>query len=116
MTDTERVCKMPFFRNIMLVCMFGAVGTVYAGDGPHVPSYPRDVQSFVQDRDLCDHLRGEIPDQQPGNEEGVNEAVAAANKACKGTDARLDALNAKYANDPQVLQKLKTYEEHIEAN
>ena len=107
---------MSLCKNLMLSCALLVSGVVHGSDGGRSATYPAEVQQFVQDRDLCDHLRGEIPDQQPGNEEGMNEAVAAANKACKGTDARLDALKAKYANNPQVLQKLSTYEEHIEAN
>lgn len=73
----------------------------------------KDVDQFVDDRDLCDHMRGEFP--EPGSDpERIKEVEDGINKACQGMDARLAMLNAKYAQNPDIMQKLSQYEVRIE--
>lgn len=73
---------------------------------------PSDVDRFVDRRDICDHLAGEIPD--PPNPERMKEVIDGANKYCSGTDAELAALKVRYAKNPVIMDKLNQYEPHVE--
>ncbi|NZA27213.1 hypothetical protein H0E84_12555 [Luteimonas sp. SJ-92] len=77
------------------------------------PASPEDVQSFMAERDLCDHFRGEIPD--PEDSQRMDEVISAIDRHCTGTDARLDALRAKYADRAEILSRLAPYESGVEA-
>jgi hypothetical protein len=76
------------------------------------PPAPDSLQQFLSDREICDHLRGEIP--EPSDKARLQEVVADINKYCAGTDARLAALKARYAHDPQVTATLNALEAQIE--
>jgi len=78
---------------------------------PH--ELPEEVSKFVLDRDLCDHLRGEIP--EPGPRRSDSPTIDDINRACAGTDDRLARLRAKYANDPRAVTALASYEWPLEA-
>lgn len=67
---------------------------------------PKDVQAFVVRRDLCDHLRGE--DASSG------EAVAALERACRGTDAELARLRRQHARNAAVIRALADYDPEVE--
>jgi len=77
------------------------------------PAPPADITAFIEQRDVCDHLRGELPD--PEEQEQLDEAVRDINQQCKGTDAVLAALKKKYADAPATLNVLNRYEIDIEA-
>lgn len=72
--------------------------------------FPREVTTFMVDRDGCDHFRGEDP------YDAERRAYIAENIAelCKGTDARLAMLRRRYAGDPSVTAALRGYEDRIE--
>lgn len=72
---------------------------------------PSDISEFVQQRDLCDHLRGEIPDQ--GDEQ--SQVIDDINQQCRGTDAELQRLKLKYAGSTAFEQVLNQYEPDIES-
>jgi hypothetical protein len=74
---------------------------------------PRDVRTFVERRDTCDHWRGEAGDYNGDTEREreVNEGVA---KFCTGTDKELAILRLKYIDDQQVIQILSKYMTRIE--
>lgn len=74
---------------------------------------PLDVQAFAERRDVCDVLRGEIPDAD--RKESVEQVINDINQHCKGTDAALQKLKSKYANNAQVMTLLDQYESTIEA-
>jgi hypothetical protein len=74
---------------------------------------PADLTAFIEQRDVCDHLRGELPD--PEEQEQLDDAVRNINQQCKGTDAVLAALKKKYADAPATLNVLNRYEIDIEA-
>jgi hypothetical protein len=74
---------------------------------------PRDVQRFVDKREGCDHMRGEIP--EPGDKRRMQEVNREIQKLCKGTDKELAQLKKKYAKHPSVLQRLDEFEPDIEA-
>ena len=71
-----------------------------------------DVDRFVDRRDRCDHMAGEIPD--PPNPERMKEVIDGIDKYCTGTDAELAALKVQYANNPVIMDKLNQYELHVE--
>jgi hypothetical protein len=83
-------------------------------------SLPPDVKAFVEQRDLCDHFRGE-PYAGPSNDETVDQRrrrdfiIASQQKYCTGTDKRLAELKLKYRDEPDVLGRLNRYEEQIES-
>jgi len=72
--------------------------------------FPSDISEFVQQRDLCDHLRGEIPDQ--GDEQ--SQVIDNINQQCRGTDAELQRLKLKYADSTTFGHMLNQYETDIE--
>lgn len=74
---------------------------------------PRDVQRFVDKREGCDHMRGEIP--EPGDKRRMQEVNREMQKLCKGTDKELAQLKKKYAKNPSVMRRLDEFEPGIEA-
>ena len=73
---------------------------------------PADVEAFVERRDGCDHFRGEEPYEKQ-RAAFLDERVATL---CQGTDVALSDLRQKYADQPQVIARLKDYEDSIENN
>ncbi len=63
-------------------------------------SLPADVQTFVAERETCDHFRGE----EPYDVERRREIEAALDRYCRGTDARLKGLKKKYRNAPAAIR------------
>jgi hypothetical protein len=74
---------------------------------------PRDVQHFVDKREGCDHMRGEIPD--PSDKQSMKALNREIRKLCTGTDKELQKLKRKYAANPAIMQILNEYEPDIEA-
>lgn len=85
-------------------------------DGPNWCDYPHEVRAFIEQRDRCDHFRGEPwPEgDSPYDLERRRELTSAMKTACTGTDARLLALRAKYRDDADIVAALATYENDIE--
>lgn len=73
---------------------------------------PSDVNKFIEKREGCDHIRGEIP--EPSQKQRMREVNRENGKLCKGTDKALAQLKKKYAKNPQVLQRLDEFEPDIE--
>ena len=78
--------------------------------------YPHEVRVFLDQRDSCDHFRGE-----PWPEGDDAQAVArrkelrdAMATSCKGTDARLIELRATYRDDADIFGALAELENDIE--
>jgi hypothetical protein len=63
-------------------------------------SLPADVQTFVAERENCDHFRGE----EPYDAERRREIEGALDRYCRGTDARLEGLRKKYRNAPAAVR------------
>jgi len=63
-------------------------------------SLPPDVQTFVTERENCDHFRGE----EPYDAERAKEIAAALDRYCRGTDARLQGLKKKYRDAPAAVR------------
>jgi hypothetical protein len=75
-----------------------------------------EVRAFIDQRDSCDHFRGEPwPEgDSPYDLERRRELAAAMKTACGGSDAHLRALRAKYRDDAIVVAALAAYEDDIE--
>ena len=73
----------------------------------------KDVDNFVSRRELCEHMRGELPDPG-GDPERLKEVPDGIEKTCTGTDAELKALKVRYADSPAVMAILNSYEPRIE--
>jgi hypothetical protein len=75
-------------------------------------SLPFDVQCFIDKREGCDHMRGEIP--EPGEKQRMREVSREIQTLCKGTDKELAQLKKKYAANRSVMQRLEEFEPGIE--
>jgi hypothetical protein len=73
---------------------------------------PQDVQTFVDRREGCDHMRGELPD--PSEKRRMKEVNREIEKLCRGTDRQLAQLKKKYAPNVAVMQRLNEFEPSIE--
>jgi hypothetical protein len=76
---------------------------------------PPEVATFVADRDVCEHFRGEpiegdLP-EQIARRAFVQESLEIY---CAGTDRRLAALKTRYAANIAVMSALGGYEQAIE--
>lgn len=74
---------------------------------------PADVTKYVEQREGCDHFRGEVPD--PPDAQRMKEIEQETRKLCTGTDKKLGKLKRKYAKNQAVLKRLNEFEETIEA-
>ncbi|GAB2514441.1 hypothetical protein [Lysobacter humi (ex Lee et al. 2017)] len=84
--------------------------------GADLCAYPADVRAFVEDRDACDHFRGEPwPETDSDADRARRRAlVEGVRTACAGTDRRLADLRARYRDDARVIALLAPFEERIE--
>lgn len=73
---------------------------------------PTDVTKYVEQREGCDHFRGEVPD--PPDAQRMREIEREIRKLCTGTDKKLSKLKRKYAKDQVVMTRLNEFEENIE--
>ena len=91
-----------------LVCFFvllTATGAAVAAE-----SLPKEVSSFIAQREACDHWRGEYG----YDEERQADIDAAVCETCTGTDERLAKLKQKYRGKKEILSKLNEFELDIE--
>ena len=97
---------MKLLRLLGVVYVLGVVGCAASLN-------KKDLELFLNNREICDHLRGEIP--EPSDAERLKEVISDINKYCAGTDQQLKALKRRYADDPEVMATLNSFEEHIES-
>lgn len=74
---------------------------------------PRDVQQFIDKREGCDHIRGEIPESD--DKRHMRDVNRQIRTLCKGTDQALLQLKKKYAGNKSVMRQLNAFEDRIEA-
>ncbi|GEM_PF-2008493 len=75
--------------------------------------YPQDISQFIEKRDQCDYLLGEISGEYAmDNNRGLNIQL---DKYCKGTDEALAQLKNKYNNNREITNKLNAYKSNIES-
>lgn len=76
---------------------------------------PKEVKSFVTERDICDHFRDEpFEGTSPEQLERRQFIYNSIDIYCSGTDKRLAALKRRYKNNRAAMNKLNQYEEKIE--
>lgn len=92
--------------SVVMLCVI--VGSANAAAG----KLPADVAKYVEQREGCDHFRGEVPD--PPDARRMKEIERQIRKLCTGTDKRLAKLKRKYAKDPAVMKRLNAFEDNIE--
>jgi hypothetical protein len=73
---------------------------------------PDDVVRFVEQREACDHFRGEFPD--PPDPERSAEVLKMIVEFCTGTDARLAELRARHYANATAMKRLSEYDAVIE--
>lgn len=73
-------------------------------------SLPKDVSSFIEQREACDHWRGEYG----YDEERQAEIDVTVCETCVGTDERLAKLKRKYKAKQGILTRLNEFETDIE--
>jgi len=73
---------------------------------------PQDVESFVANREDCDHWRGEYPYDKEREAE-INWNVC---QTCLGTDKQLATLKKKYAKKAAVISVLSEFDPEVEPN
>ena len=89
-----------------LLCF--SLGSALAAEAP----LPSDVAKYVEQREGCEHFRGEFPD--PPDKQRMKEIEREIRKLCTGTDKKLERLKRKYAKNQTVLKHLNEFEEKIE--
>lgn len=119
----NRACRasvrhlLPKHMFALLLCA-AVIAAVSASERfpPHaraVETLPADVRAFIEKRQGCDHMRGELPDQSAIKR--ITEVIQEIDKLCKGTDRQLAGLKRRYATDCAVLLHLNQFETQIEA-
>jgi hypothetical protein len=73
---------------------------------------PSDVQRFIDRREGCDHMRGEVPEH--GEKQRMREVSRDIEKLCKGTDKKLAQLKKKHAMNLSVMRRLDEFEPGLE--
>ena len=78
--------------------------------------YPHEVRAFLDQRDKCDHFRGE-PWPEGNDPRAVTrrkDLLDAMATSCRGTDARLIELRITYRDDADIIGALAELESDIE--
>lgn len=92
---------------VIIFCF--SIGSANAAD----ERLPADVTKYVEQREGCDHFRGEVPD--PPDARKMKNIERQIRKLCTGTDEKLDKLKRKYAKNQAILKRLDDFEPNIEA-
>lgn len=71
---------------------------------------PKDVSSFLELRESCDHWRGEYGYDEK-RQADINWSIC---QSCPGADAKLAKLKRKYMGQENILAKLNELEPEVE--
>lgn len=84
---------------------------------PEYCRYPADVRAFLDDRDLCDHFRGEPWPESDSETDRARrrQLIHGMKTTCAGTDHRLTELRIRYREVAAIQQLLSQFEGDIEA-
>lgn len=109
------------WKSLLPIAMFVLnIGNSYGANSE--TSFPLDVVKFIEDRQGCDHFRGEPRDfdrsyLESGGEEAEREEAERAEfleqktkELCTGMDTRIDQLKEKYLANYAVMAKLDEYD------
>ncbi|MBI5909120.1 MAG: hypothetical protein HY848_04085 [Betaproteobacteria bacterium] len=98
-------------RRFLIILGFALATSAHASNSP----LPPEVAAFIQDRDACDHFRGEpYEGNSPGQNERRGFILESLKIHCPGTDRRLAALRKRYKHNAEVMRRLNNYEKQIE--
>jgi hypothetical protein len=76
---------------------------------------PSEVRTFIEERKICDHFRGEpFEGDSPEQVERREFLLDSLDIYCAGTDKRLAALKRRYKANPAVMRRLNEFEERVE--
>jgi hypothetical protein len=85
---------------------------VAQGSNANEDSLPVDVTQFIENRDTCDHFRGEPYEHDESRRAFVEKQL---NTYCTGTDTELVKLKQRYSDNPPILRRLNSFETCVEA-
>ena len=74
-------------------------------------SIPKDIATFIKNRDGCDHFRGE----EAYDKKRQQFLEKQMRQLCTGTDKKLKLLKLKYKSNEKIMEMLNQYEEQIES-
>lgn|GEM_PF-355286 len=99
-------------KAVKTMCVLFLSGLVQLGAAaePLPPEMPRDVALFLEERENCDHWRGE----DGYDAERRAEISWSVCQYCTGTDSKLASLKKKYHNRKAVMARLLELESRIE--
>lgn len=98
--------------NVMLNTVGVMLGMIVGMANSAAEKLPTDVAKYVEQREGCDHFRGEVPD--PPDAQRMREIEREIRELCTGTDKELVKLKRKYAKDQAIMTRLNEFEENIE--
>lgn len=98
--------------NMILKGASVALGIIFGSANAAEEAFPTEVTKYVEQREACDHFRGEVPD--PPDTQRMREIEREIRKFCTGTDKKLNKLKRKYAKHQMVMTRLNEFEENIE--
>lgn len=76
---------------------------------------PSEVRTFIEERKICDHFRGEPAEgDSPEQVKRREFLLDSLDIYCAGTDKRLAALKRRYKANPAVMRRLNEFEERVE--
>jgi len=87
-----------------------AVGLIPMFSRAAVVELPKEVSSFLEERENCDHWRGE----EGYDKERRAEIDWSICQSCPGTDSKIVVLKMKYGADKAIMEKLAELEPKIE--
>ncbi len=73
-------------------------------------NFPRDMNDFIADRELCDYFRT----QEPNDKEQENFYKKNTERFCSGSDKKLAELKKKYKQREDFIEKLNEFDSNIE--
>lgn len=88
------------------------LGMIFGSVNAAEEKLANDVAKYVEQREGCDHFRGEVPD--PPDAQRMREIEREIRKLCTGTDKKLSELKRKYAKHQAIMTRLNEFEENIE--
>ena len=85
--------------------------TSHPSNASEKSSIPKDIATFIKNRDGCDHFRGE----EPYDKKRQQFLEKQMRQLCTGTDKKLKLLKLKYKSNEKIMEMLIQYEEQIES-
>lgn len=98
--------------NVMLQAAGVVLGVIFGSANAAEERLPTDVAKYVEQREGCDHFRGEVAD--PPDAQRMRQIEREIRNLCTGADKKLDTLKRKYAKNQAIMTRLNEFDENIE--